>query len=87
MRDFAKKVTAYVTSNGNYGCLPDNVETFESYKDACAYLSNLFELDEEQEKYLHAYGYLDLGITYGADYCSIDTLTGEAAIETLATHY
>jgi hypothetical protein len=62
----------YITMNGNYGCIPDNSESFETYEDACEYLITLFELDENLAKTLVDTGYLDLPSSiFGADYCEI----------------
>lgn len=69
--------TKYVTMSGNYGCIPDDTQDFDSYKDAFDYLINTFEIDEESVlgKELYQAGYIDLipSQNYGAQYCEIQT--------------
>jgi hypothetical protein len=39
----------YVAANGEYGCLFDNQVPFRSYKAACDYLIDLFEMQGTRE--------------------------------------
>ncbi len=81
-------IKAYVTFNGSYGCIPDNSVAFTSRKAACDYLIDLFEIKGTLKAgELRRAGYIDLGPDYGADYCEIEKLEGEAAISALTEHY
>jgi len=70
--------TKYVTFSGNCGCLPDDTQDFDSYKDAYDYLINTFNIDEESTlgQELYQAGYIDLipSQNYGAEYCEISTI-------------
>lgn len=64
----------YITMNGNYGCIPDCVEEFETMNDAIDFLVSLFELGRRRKAVLKTDLYLDLNPKRdGADYCEIIT--------------
>jgi len=63
----------FITMNGNYGCIPDNSEEFDTFEDAYSYLVELFDLEgTDSASTLKKTGYTDLPyFVAGADYCEI----------------
>jgi hypothetical protein len=59
--------------SGSYGCIPDNIATFERKADAIYHIIYTFELALYGRKAddLREVGYADLGGDYGADYAEI----------------
>lgn len=65
--------THYIAMSGSYGCIPDNVTTFEKRANAIKHIIDLFELPVYGRKadHLRKTGYTDLGGDFGADYAEI----------------
>ena len=63
----------FITMSGSYGCIPDNIATFERKADAIYHIICTFELALYGRKAddLRKTGYTDLGGDYGADYAEI----------------
>ena len=63
----------FIAMSGSYGCIPDNIATFERKADAIYHIINTFELALYGRKAdnLREVGYADLGGDYGADYAEI----------------
>lgn len=80
---------AYLTMNGNVGCLPDNSQVFTSRKAAIEYLIDLFNLPRRGAfaRNLRQDGIVYFGMAsaiYGAQYAEIVKLEGDEAREALA---
>ena len=63
----------FIAMSGSYGCIPDNIATFERKADAIYHIICTFELALYGRKAdnLREVGYADLGGDYGADYAEI----------------
>lgn len=63
----------FIAMSGSYGCIPDNIATFERKADAIYHIISTFELALYGRKAdnLREVGYADLGEDYGADYAEI----------------
>jgi hypothetical protein len=62
----------YHAINGDHGYMPDNVETFTSYRAACDSLISLFEIARTRKAgELRRTGSVELGPDYGAEYCEV----------------
>ena len=68
-----KNKSHYIAMSGSYGCIPDNIATFERKADAIYHIICTFELALYGRKAddLRKTGYTDLGGDYGADYAEI----------------
>jgi hypothetical protein len=66
----------YIAMNGQYGCIPDSCECFDTLEDAVSYLADLYEIAENEqikkltnERFLQIYT-ADKGLMSN-EYCEI----------------
>jgi hypothetical protein len=73
----------YVAANGEYGCMFDNQVPFTSYKAACDYLIDLFEMNRTRAAgELRRNGLVQCRPRFeGAAYCEVYAVTGTEAEE------